>query len=87
MTAAAASSTGPTRGGSLVPITEAALVSVSLSAVASFYRLFADGSFFVRLAAFAVVSHVLAIVARRLRWSLGAGALLSLGGLIVTTSL
>ena len=71
---------------SLVPATEVALIAVSLTAVASFQRLFADGSFFFRLAAFAMGSHLLALLARRLRWSLGASAALSLAGLALVTS-
>jgi transglutaminase-like putative cysteine protease len=71
---------------SLVPATEVALIAVSLAAVASFQRLFADGSFFFRLAAFAMGSHLLALLARRLRWSLGASAALSLVGLAFVTS-
>ncbi len=75
------------RFGTVAAAAEAALVLVSLATVASFARLFSDGSFFVRLAAFAVVSHAIAIATRRLRWSLAAAAVASLGGLLFVTAI
>jgi len=50
----------------LLPVAEGALVVLSLAVVLSFARLFNDGSFFPKLAAFALVAHGTAIVARRL---------------------
>src|SRR4051812_50134342 len=59
---------------SLLPIAELALIGLSLSVVVGFTRLFDDGSFFVRLASFAVVAHVAALIARRGGWGGGASA-------------
>src|SRR5207248_1093578 len=72
---------------SLLPFAEAALLFLSLAVVFGFARLFNDGSFFPRLAAFAVVAHGTAIVTRRLGWSLAASAGLSLVALGVTVGL
>jgi transglutaminase-like putative cysteine protease len=74
-------------GRSLVPVAEAALVFLSLSVVLGFGRLFNDGAFFPRLAAFAVVAHATAIVTRRLGWSITASAGLSLVALGITVGL
>src|SRR5438128_2235943 len=69
---------------SLLPIAELALIGLSLSVVVGFTRLFDDGSFFVRLASFAVVAHVAALIARRAGWSVAASGVLSLVALGVT---
>ncbi|HEX4820054.1 MAG TPA: transglutaminaseTgpA domain-containing protein [Acidimicrobiales bacterium] len=71
----------------LLPFAEGALVVLSLAVVLSFARLFNDGSFFPKLAAFALVAHGTAIVARRLGWSLPASAALSLLALGITIGL
>jgi len=69
---------------SLLPVAELALIGLSLSVVVGFARLFDDGSFFGRLAAFAVVAHVAALIARRAGWSVAASGVLSLVALGVT---
>ena len=69
---------------SLLPIAEIALIGLSLSVVVGFARLFDDGSFFARLAAFAVVAHLAALVARRAGWSVAASGVLSLIALGLT---
>jgi len=68
----------------LLPVAEGALVALSLSVVLGFARLFVDGSFFGRLAAFAIVAHVTAIATRRAGWSVATSALVSIGVLFVT---
>ena len=72
---------------SLLPVAEAALVFLTLSVVLGFARLFNEGSFFPRLAAFALVAHGTAIATRRLGWSVPASAALSLVALGITTGL
>jgi transglutaminase-like putative cysteine protease len=68
----------------LLPYAEAALVVLSLSVVLSFNRLFDDGSFFPRLAAFALVAHGVSIITRRAGWSVAAGGAVSLVALALT---
>src|SRR5690242_2216302 len=68
----------------LLPIAELALMGVSLSVVAGFGRLFDDGSFFPRLAAFALVAHLVSIATRRAGWSVAASGAVSLGVLALT---
>jgi transglutaminase-like putative cysteine protease len=70
----------------LLPYAEAALVAVSLTTVAGFWRLFDSGSFFWRLTALSVASHGAAILARRLGWSLAGAAALSGGVLVLTVT-
>src|SRR3954464_15185264 len=77
---------GMTKPRPLLPYAEAALIGVSLSAVAGFWRLFNSGAFFWRLTAMAVASHVAAMVARRLGWSLAGAAALSGVALVLTVS-
>ncbi len=69
---------------SLLPAAEAALVALSLAVVLGFGRLFVDGSFFPRLAAFVLVAHATAIATRRAGWSVATGGLVSLAVLVVT---
>jgi transglutaminase-like putative cysteine protease len=71
---------------SLLPAAEAALVAVTVAAAASFWRLFDDGSFFFRLALFAVGSHAIAIATRRRGWSLAAAGAASLVGVAVVVT-
>ena len=72
---------------SLMPAAEAALVGLSLAVVVGFARLFIDGSFFPRLAAFVIVAHGAAIITRRAGWSVGASAAVSIVALGVTVGL
>src|SRR5258708_17372696 len=72
---------------SLMPAAEAALVGLSLSVVVGFARLFIDGSFFPRLAAFVLVAHGTAIITRRAGWSVAASGVVSLMALAVTVGL
>ncbi|MEY2403381.1 MAG: hypothetical protein QOD38_932, partial [Acidimicrobiaceae bacterium] len=72
---------------SLMPAAELALVGLSLSVVVGFARLFADGSFFPRLAAFVLVAHGAAIITRRAGWSVAASAAVSVVALGVTVGL
>jgi transglutaminase-like putative cysteine protease len=67
-----------------MPAAEAALVALSLAVVIGFGRLFSDGSFFPRLAAFAIGAHAVAIVTRRAGWSVTASVGVSLLALGVT---
>src|SRR5205085_4030063 len=76
-----------TRTRSLLPFAEGALVVLSLTVVVGFSRLFVDGSFFPRLAAFALVAHLAAIATRRAGWSVAASGALSLTALVVTIGL
>jgi transglutaminase-like putative cysteine protease len=72
---------------SLLPFAEAALVGVSLAVVAGFGRLFDDGSFFPRLAAFALVAHLTSIATRRAGWSVAVSGAVSLAVLAVTVGI
>lgn len=70
---------------SLVPPAEAALALLALATVLSFNRLFVDGTFFGRLAAFAIASHAIATAGRRLGWSLPTTGAVSAAGLVVAS--
>jgi transglutaminase-like putative cysteine protease len=72
---------------SLLPAAELALVGLSLTVVIGFARLFSDGSFFPRLAAFALVAHGVAIATRRAGWSVSASGAMSLLALALTVGL
>jgi transglutaminase-like putative cysteine protease/preprotein translocase subunit YajC len=72
---------------SLLPAAEVALVALSLAVVVGFARLFNNGSFFPRLAAFAIVAHLAAIFTRRAGWSVAASGAASLLALGVTVGL
>lgn len=69
---------------SLLPVTEVALVALSMSVVVGFARLFDEGSFFPRLAAFALIAHIASIVTRRAGWSVAASGVVSFVVLAVT---
>lgn len=75
--ATAAAATARTRAGWL-PFAEVSLVAVTLATVASMWRLFADGGFFVPLALHAIAAHVLAAGLRRRGVAPGTSALLCL---------
>ncbi len=70
--------------GSSLALTELMLVAASLALVYGFGRVFIDRSFFWRIAAFAVVSHAVAIAVRRARRGLLLSALASVAGLGAT---
>ena len=72
---------------SLLPAAEAALVGLSLAVVLGFSRLFVDGSFFPRLAAFVIVAHGCAIITRRAGWSVATSAAVSILALCLTVGL
>lgn len=72
---------------SLLPAAEAALVGLSLAVVIGFSRLFIEGSFFPKLAAFVIVAHGTLIVTRRVGWSIATSGVVSLVALCVTVGL
>jgi transglutaminase-like putative cysteine protease len=71
---------------SLLPAAEVALAVLTLSVVATFWRVFNQGDWFWELAAFAVVSHAVAAVTRRRGWSIGASAAVSAAAMVVTAT-
>ncbi|CAN5244038.1 transglutaminaseTgpA domain-containing protein [soil metagenome] len=79
-------SSRPPRSRSLLPAAEACLALVTLTAVASFWRLFVDATFFVPLAVIALSAHALALVTRRRGWGLGRAAFASAAALALGTT-
>jgi len=72
---------------SLLPLTEAALVGLSLATIASFFRLFSTGAFFPQLALVALVAHGTSIAARRLGWSIPQAMAASIVTMAVTVGI
>ena len=67
----------------LLGVGEASLALVTVAVVGGFSRLFRDNSYFAKMAAFAIVSHVLALIVRRLGRNVVCSAAISAIGLVV----
>ena len=79
--------TAPNVPSSVLGAAELSLVVTSLALVYGFSRIFVNHSFFWRLAAFAAISHAVAIAIRRLGRGILLSALASFVGLALTTGL
>lgn len=82
--ASAASAGHASRAASMQLAAEAALTAMTCTAAFGLIRLFTDGSFVPEVLTAAIVAHVLAAVARRQGWSVGAtAAVAGLGAIVV----